>query len=520
MNLNLKFTLYVCALSLATFVVLVVFTYYISSLQSQKKYREVVNAVANMGVEQLSFSLRAQGDVSTSKILSGLQSTEFILCAQVQSLRGVIQSEVQCIGKSDFEVSIHNDNLPKSYLGTLQIFENKNTLKAYRREYVLNESLTIFKVISVLTIIFLLAAYRLLTKPVEQLAQQLHAIDFYDDNTQPILQKIDSVEIQKIVSVINSWMVDARRRIKKERILSRQTERLTNNFKMIFHLSRNALAVIDNDLNLQSYNPRFKTLVEKNMSVDRLLGTNHWIACISHDPNPIAKTIQENTVNDTPLSIDIEQCESLHDGYSRQFFTLTYIRTEDEYNDVTILVFINDMTEHRQQLLQSQYNASHDNLTQLMNRRAAGEEIERILSESPPLNSLALLVIDLDGFKSINDNYGHKVGDAVLKIVAERIIASTRRIDIVSRWGGDEFVVVLTEMTLDLAKLISEKILKTILQPMQLHDIAHTESISASIGVMLNGDKNDDLTSLFYHADRAMYRAKQDGKCAVCVHQS
>ena len=120
---------------------------------------------------------------------------------------------------------------------------------------------------------------------------------------------------------------------------------------------------------------------------------------------------------------------------------------------------------------------------------------------------LAVLMIDLDGFKPINDRYGHAAGDLLLQAIAQRIVGSVRTTDTVARLGGDEFVVLLEGVKdLDHARAIADKLVQQISQPCQFD--AATVQVGASVGIALCPDQTDEIDQLLLLADQDMYRAK------------
>jgi diguanylate cyclase (GGDEF)-like protein/PAS domain S-box-containing protein len=154
------------------------------------------------------------------------------------------------------------------------------------------------------------------------------------------------------------------------------------------------------------------------------------------------------------------------------------------------------------------YQLAHfDALTGLMNRTMLNEHIERTISESERhQHTVAVLFIDLDGFKAINDMHSHAAGDFVLKSVAARLKDSVRREDFVARLGGDEFVAVLTNTSADEAARVSKRILVEIASPIVSEEA--TFQLKASIGISLCPDDGTTGTALLQHADLAMYKAK------------
>jgi diguanylate cyclase (GGDEF)-like protein/PAS domain S-box-containing protein len=158
-----------------------------------------------------------------------------------------------------------------------------------------------------------------------------------------------------------------------------------------------------------------------------------------------------------------------------------------------------------------QYIAHHDPLTDLPNRELFHDRLQTALSRARRNKErLAVLYIDLDGFKQVNDGYGHAVGDLLLQEVAQRIRRCLRESDTVGRIGGDEFVVLLNNITLpEHGTVVAEKIRATLDRPFEL--AGQRLHISSSIGVAVCPEHGDDNKQLIRHADEAMYAAKKNG---------
>lgn len=154
----------------------------------------------------------------------------------------------------------------------------------------------------------------------------------------------------------------------------------------------------------------------------------------------------------------------------------------------------------------------YDALTGLPNRQLFTNRAAKAIQQAQSNGSkVALLLLDLDHFKSINDSLGHSVGDAILKCVAERLASSVRPQDTVSRPGGDEFVILLPQVVrLEAIGDLSEQLLRTLASPMQIGEKRY--SITTSIGVSIYPEDSTDLEALYSHADAAMYQAKREGR--------
>ncbi|KGJ93952.1 putative bifunctional diguanylate cyclase/phosphodiesterase [Colwellia psychrerythraea] len=160
----------------------------------------------------------------------------------------------------------------------------------------------------------------------------------------------------------------------------------------------------------------------------------------------------------------------------------------------------------------NKFLADHDILTNLPNRRRLFLEIERATARADREGKeFALLFVDIDGFKSINDSLGHKIGDCVLIEMADRFTRLVRKTDTVARFGGDEFVILLTDV--DDSQHLIGRINQILLSARKLIIIEHEEiSLSASIGVCVYPAQLSDPSKLVDFADIAMYKSKQNGK--------
>lgn len=158
-----------------------------------------------------------------------------------------------------------------------------------------------------------------------------------------------------------------------------------------------------------------------------------------------------------------------------------------------------------------------DALTGLWNRGYLDEVLELEFKQARRYkHDLTLLLIDLDHFKLVNDNYGHLAGDEVLRQTSQRILNSIRETDFVGRYGGEEIVVILPETNIDHAKMISEKIRANIaVEPVTLND--QVIKVTASIGVSYLREKTEAIESLFHEADSALYQSKEGGRNQVTV---
>jgi diguanylate cyclase (GGDEF)-like protein len=158
-----------------------------------------------------------------------------------------------------------------------------------------------------------------------------------------------------------------------------------------------------------------------------------------------------------------------------------------------------------------QIAAMHDSLTGLPNRALFQESLEHALSMAQRRQErLAVLFIDLDGFKQVNDTHGHQSGDAVLTTVASRLLGLVRKSDLVARFAGDEFMLLLNNANQKKVDLVARKVVSKINAPIVLAD--RTLAVTASIGIAVYPESGTTAAEILAKADTAMYQCKQQGK--------
>ncbi|MFN3985877.1 MAG: EAL domain-containing protein [Rhodocyclaceae bacterium] len=195
-----------------------------------------------------------------------------------------------------------------------------------------------------------------------------------------------------------------------------------------------------------------------------------------------------------------------------RWLSMSVLRDPDSGAATHFIAIFTDITERKRAEADIQHLAHHDALTGLANRFSLYARLEQAIADARRNGqALAVLFLDLDRFKNINDSLGHHIGDALLVQVAQRLRASVREADVVARLGGDEFVVVLHGVDgANDAAHVAEKLLETLsraypLEGTELH-------VTPSIGISLFPDDSGDATGLMRHADAAMYHAKSRGR--------
>jgi diguanylate cyclase (GGDEF)-like protein/PAS domain S-box-containing protein len=224
--------------------------------------------------------------------------------------------------------------------------------------------------------------------------------------------------------------------------------------------------------------------------------------------NPLTFAIRENkTVSLTPNCVLIRR-----DGAESPIED-SAAPIHNRQGQVTggVIVF-HDVSAARATTLRMGYMAQHDSLTDLPNRLLLHDRLTEAVSLAHRYRrQLAVLFLDIDRFKHINDSLGHGIGDRLLRSIAQRLLGCVRASDTVSRQGGDEFVILLSELTdAEDATICADKILETLRTPHRIDE--HDVHVTASIGIVTYPDDGTDCETLMKHADFAMYHAKDNGR--------
>jgi diguanylate cyclase (GGDEF)-like protein/PAS domain S-box-containing protein len=230
----------------------------------------------------------------------------------------------------------------------------------------------------------------------------------------------------------------------------------------------------------------------------------------SHEttPDPMQMAVEQNRTVHIPANCVLIR----RDGFETPIEDSVAPIHDREGQAMGAVIVFRDVSAARTMALQLTHSAQHDFLTGLPNRMLVEDRIaQAIILAGRHLAKLAVLFLDLDGFKHINDSLGHAIGDKLLKSVAGRLVDCVRASDTVSRQGGDEFVVLLSEVAqADDAAISARRILMMLTAP---HSIDGRDlHVTASIGVSVYPDDGLDAETLIKNADTAMYQAKENGR--------
>ena len=284
-------------------------------------------------------------------------------------------------------------------------------------------------------------------------------------------------------------------------------------YETVFEHMRDGIIIADSAGSVLQINPAFKRLTgysQQDIQGHRLLA--------AHDALQPAQGCDRIRLELEEKGQWSGECRGRHkDGHAYESLLLVRI-VRTACNRIShYVLFLSDFSLYGERQKRLEHIAHYDSLTKLPNRILLNERLERALLQGKRRRKLvAIAFIDLDGFKAVNDTYGHVHGDKVLQIISSRLEAALRATDTLARFGGDEFVAVLTELEqVDDCRNILERMIAAAREPVPAGE--SSVQLSASIGVALAPTHGEATEELIKKGDQAMYQAKRNGGNRYCI---
>ncbi|MVU77524.1 diguanylate cyclase [Nocardia sp. ET3-3] len=307
----------------------------------------------------------------------------------------------------------------------------------------------------------------------------------------------------------------ARGRLSIETAMAQARAAAQDRFRVVFDNAAVAIAVGDTTGRLVDANRAFADMI--GTPIERLRGVSVYDFAHPDDRAGIQALVFEQLVPAGDGTVKLEQRIQRADGsYGWASFAITFVKGVGGQPDYLLTVG-EDVTERHRMQEELHHQARHDPLTELPNRRHLIEQLDLAIDQAMAYDQVGLCFLDLDGFKQVNDHYGHGVGDRLLSAVAERLRAGlSEHGHLLARIGGDEFVALIPAADVDHVAAVAEQLLATLIDPITFDGTAL--QVSASIGAVVAPVAGADADALLDAADTALFRAKLDGKGRWVMH--
>jgi diguanylate cyclase (GGDEF)-like protein/PAS domain S-box-containing protein len=439
------------------------------------------------------------------------------LTAELVDYRSYVISALE-MATVDRELAIHHmqratehfNRVNKQYLSFLDVIRNRVNDKLVSisndTNTSLSYSLVIFLITLLSTIVIAVFLSRLLSDDLGHLIKVVVRLASGDKDIDVPTQS-SSKEVNALINAVGVFkqsLLRLEREINERKAVEADLQLAAS----VFEYSMEGIMITDADAHILSVNKAFTDIT--GYSADEAIGkTPRLLRSNLHD---------ESFYQELWASLEQEgmwQGEIKNRRKDGELFpvwsNISAVRDEHEQVRRYINIFT-DITDKKLSEEHIYRLAHYDILTGLPNRALLQQRLQQALQLAKRhRHKLAILFLDLDRFKLVNDTLGHAVGDQLLQQVGKQLTACVRKADTVSRLGGDEFVIILDDLaSTDAAAQIATKVLETLSRPFNLH--GHDVYVTASAGISLYPDDGEDANHLFKNADTAMYRAKEQGK--------
>jgi diguanylate cyclase (GGDEF)-like protein/PAS domain S-box-containing protein len=441
------------------------------------------------------------GGLMKNRVVAGVRITSGAVVLYADG-DPAISSDVKPGSVGAVAKSIHSPFDANAVVGEITIYYSRAEIEAQAATY---SRYTIW--VMGLQVLFVAGAvaflvYLLVTRPIKGISDELHHLEIRSGMhlTVPPTRRKD--EIGQLVVDVNGLITRLSDALSTERDLRRAHEFSERRMRLVFEKADTGLVVVDDQGGVQSCNPAFVRILGPEAARPRV----QLAELLAPHGALVAALIADSLATGQPCDADLE-IECLGRGK---------IWVELSVNPLganLLQGLVNDITERKRAEAAAQELATRDAVTGLLNRRGFDAALAKLLAslrDHP--RQLAVLQVDLDFFKAVNDTHGHEAGDEVLREVARVLERCVRRSDVVGRTGGDEFVVLLPGVEgAEKAQDIARHIIAGVSRPIALSD-GNLARIGASIGIALTSNGEEPAAALLRRADVAMYAAKQAGR--------
>ncbi|MFC3114564.1 diguanylate cyclase domain-containing protein [Cellvibrio fontiphilus] len=455
------------------------------------------------------------------QVVTGLTQNDIVVGARIQAENEVLGRDGKSaddVRQSLVAVTLYAPFDEEETVGTLAVVPNGPLIEARARDSAMATAIGLAAQAAVVALLVLILVYWLMTRPLAQLSGRLHRITPGDGGRVEVAGRHNGDEIGQLSGDINALLHTVEAMLEEERQLRHRVEQLETRFRGIFEDSSAGIFLVRENGQLITANPAFFRLTGFDETQAANSRQTSLLEPVFLDALEAGSLIQLAALTGRPHSADLRLRRATGDGRERWVHCI-FSPASKTQQTATVEGVIYDVTERKYAEQRSRELAETDTLTGLRNRQSIEDALHRLINQRGVSDTrFAVLLIDLDRFKFINDNYGHDAGDRVLVAIAQRLRKLVRDSDLVARIGGDEFLLVLNHAgNLQMVQRIAQKILDAQQAPIEVQ-AGVLETIGMSIGIALYPEHGDNPLSLRKHADQAMYQVKHSGKNRFAIY--
>ena len=506
-GLGFRFSLFLVAAAM-----IVVFT--TAEFFYRVTYENEINE-ANSDIEELYQTVGATASIAAflededlaTEAINGLVKTDKILAASIKSEALYYQANVNEAINKETEPRVflvRHPFIPEETLAEVNVYPNFEYIIHQAEKTSTDNSYSLYAEALVVGIVALIITYYIIISPMLRVGRSLHKI------TPGTNERIDmpdyhaKSEIGALVHDTNQLLNKVEEQFTQERQLREEIEFLEKRFRMLFENAKTATVLMAENGTIELRNEAFNDLVEKT-GLGIKQGYGELLDELFETPVAMKSALKEAFARKEFATGEYKLKSSANDSAIWVQLIASPLLTEEgeRYYQLTL----NDISSRRQELQKLALQADFDALTGIYNRNGGEKLIAKLMRKE---HQFALALIDLNGFKAVNDIYGHDAGDEVLIFVAEQLKEKIRKNDVAIRWGGDEFMLLLQADDEESVKRVIEKVNAGVKQPFYFNNDSKPTVVSMSVGVAFYPQTSRNLHALIKLADIAMYKAKQN----------
>lgn len=444
------------------------------------------------------------GDKELAKeVVNGLISNDIVTSAAIKTEVITITSDNYRQATDTKEFALFSPFQKDRRVGVLLVNADKLFITAKADKISATNTFLVAIEAFIITIISILVTYYVITRPILSIGKALHLVSpgTSDRVTRPFSHQHS--EIGQLTDDINSLLVKAEQQMLREKALSNEVKVLESRFRMLFENSSSAIVLIEPQGDILLYNETFEKLIE-TLQLPLKKNYGNYLQDLFIRKKDLQDRVNIAFANNESATAEFELISSCEEKMWMQVVVTPLIT--DDYKE-NFQVTLHDISARKRQISLLDQKANYDSLTNLLNRQAAEHHITHLTASKLPF---ALILMDLNDFKPINDIFGHDAGDEVLIHVANQLLKSLRKGDILSRWGGDEFIIVLPEANKAEVINVCEKLASSLSNPHHLSQYDKSVFVTACMGVSFYPDDQVEQLELIRAADKAMYQVKHE----------